>query len=96
MTEYFISSINWIPSEKGGRNKVPPKGTRYCPMIRFCNNEDWSIDFICPDFEETDMIEFKFLVGNAPRGGVEIDKNYAVYEGNKLVAYIKILKIISY
>lgn len=99
MKEYFISSINWMPREKGGREKIPPKGTRYCPMIRLCNNaksEDWSIDFICPDFEKTDIIKFKFLVDDAPKGGVEIDKRYAIYEGNRLVANIKILKIISH
>ena len=98
MKEYFVSSINWISYENGGRKKVPPKGTRYCPMLQICHNtkiEDWSIDFICPDFEETDMIEFKFLVNDVPSGLLEKDEKYFIYEGNKLVAQIKILEIMS-
>lgn len=98
MKEYFVSLINWIPYKEGGRKQLPPKGTRYCPVLRVFRNtkiEDWSIDFICPDFEETDKIEFKFLVSNAPSELLKINEIYNVFEGGKFVAQIRIIEIVS-
>lgn len=98
MKKYFISSIEWISYEKGGRKKLPVKGTRYCPLLRIYHNnvfEDWSMDFVCPDYTETDIIEFKFLVDDAPYELLKISEKYDVYEGNKKVAQVKIIDRIS-
>lgn len=95
MIKYFISQIDWIPYEEGGRKKFPPEGVRYCPLIRIngvANYEDWSIDFICPDFEKTNLIKFKFLVDNAPYELIKNNMNYYIYEGNKKVAKLKIIE----
>ena len=91
---YFIANIAWIPYEEGGRKKRPPKGTRYCPLISIYRNgncEMWSIDFICPDFDETKTIEFNFLVNDAPSDLVRNNVFYDVFEGNRKVAKIFVL-----
>ncbi len=69
MNKDFISQIDWISYEEGGRKKIPSEGVRYCPLIRIgraIGYDEWSIDFICPDFEETNLIKFRFLVDDAP------------------------------
>ena len=88
MKTYFISQIEWVSFEKGGRRVIPPKGIRYCPIIMIDGKEreKWSIDFVCPDFSETDLIEFSFLVDDAPTEKIKIEKTYDLYEGNKKVA----------
>ena len=89
MKAYFISKIEWVSFEKGGRRVIPPKGTRYCPIIMLDGEEGkkWSIDFICPDFNETDLIEFSFLVDDdAPTEKIIPKKTYDLFEGNKKVA----------
>lgn len=94
MKRYFTSSIKWISYEDGGRKKLPPKGIRYCPLLRINHNddfEDWSIDFICSDYAKTDIIEFKFLVDDAPYELIEVSEEYDVYEGSKKVAQVKII-----
>ena len=94
MKKYFIAHIYWKSFREGGRRKIPPEGTRYCPLLDFsCKNlnAQWSIDFICPNFEETDKIEFKFLVDDAPCELLEVGEFYDVREGGKVVAKIKLL-----
>ncbi len=88
MKIYFFSKIEWVSVEKGGRNNISLKGTRYCPIIMIDDEEGkkWSIDFVCPDFSETDLIEFSFLVDDAPTEKIIIKKTYDLYEGNKKVA----------
>lgn len=93
--KYFISQIEWVPYGEGGRKKVPLKGIRYCPLIRIYGTvsyEEWSIDFICPDFKETNLIKFKFLVDDAPCELLEKNMTYNIYEGNKKVAKLKIIE----
>lgn len=94
MKTYFTSIIEWVDLEKGGRKKIPPKGTRYCPIIQLNDKErtKWSIEFICPDFFKTDVIEFTFLVDNAPIEQIMINKTYNLYEGNKMVASLYVKK----
>lgn len=94
MKSGFTAHIEWIAYENGGRRSVPPKGTRYCPLIRLCENErcvEWSIDFICPDFSETNLVDFSFLVKEAPINLVELDREYDVFEGAKKVAKIRVI-----
>ena len=98
MKRYYIASVKWISLENGGR-KMPCKGTRYCPIIRLNqvnDYEDWSIDFICPDFSKESHIRFKFLVDNGPDHLIKINQKYEICEGNKKVAEIIIKKIINY
>lgn len=95
MKKYFISRICWISYQEGGRKKIPSEGTRYCPLIRIngaVSHEEWSIDFICPDFKKTDLIKFQFLVDAAPCELIEKNMNYNIYEGNRKVAQLKIIE----
>lgn len=95
MKKYFICQIDWISYEEGGRKKIPSKGVRYCPLIRIngaVSYEEWSIDFICPDFKETDLIKFQFLVDDAPCELIEKNMDYNIYEGNRKVARLKIIE----
>lgn len=95
MVKYFIAEIFWIAYEEGGRNKLPPTGTRYCPLLHFwgmSKNEEWSIDFICPNFEKTNVIKFKFLSEEAPDELIDINEFYNICEGNKKVARLKVIE----
>ena len=94
MRNYYIAQIKWLSNTEGGRKKIPPKGTRYCPLIRIYNKvnyEEWSIDFMCPDFTKTNIINFNFLAKDVSHNLIEKDKSYEIYEGNKRVAEIKIV-----
>lgn len=88
----YIAKIQWLSNENGGRKKLPPKNTRYCPIIQLDNDEKkYSIDFICPDFSKTDLIEFSFLVDNAPTELIENNHYYDLSEGEKTVATVLVL-----
>ena len=94
MRSVFIARIKWIPFEDGGRSVLIPQGVRYCPIIHIPSNKstiEWSIDFISPNFKETDIIEFKFLSNNAPEELLKCGEIYGLFEGPKKVAIIKIL-----
>lgn len=94
MENYFIASIDWLSGEQGGRKAIPKEGTRYCPLLKISSDVDsmeWSIDFICPDFNETNIIKFKFLVNTAPSHLIEKNSKYEIYEGNRKVAEVKII-----
>lgn len=56
------------------------------------NYEEWSIDFICRDFKETDLIKFQFLVEDAPCGLIKKNMDYNIYECNRKVAELKIIE----
>lgn len=90
MYNEFCARIEWIPFEKGGRNSIPPIGTRYCPIIRTQNNEGWSIDFTVPDSMHNGSFLFHFLSDSAPGDMICVGKSYDVYEGLKKVARIYI------
>ena len=94
MKNSFVARIKWITFENGGRSTVIPQGVRYCPIIKISDDKvagDWSIDFISPDFNETDIIEFRFLSNYAPEELLKCGKIYGLFEGSKKVAVIKIL-----
>ena len=59
MKQILIAKIKWISRDEGGRTTIPLEGTRYCTIIDIESDvERWSIDFICPNFESVDVIEF--------------------------------------
>lgn len=95
MKKYFSAKIKWISLEDGGRKKIPPEGTRYCPIIKIDNQsvyEDWSIDFTCPNWTLYDTVKFCFLIEDAPVGMIRVGSSYNLYEGKKKVAVIKIIE----
>lgn len=89
---FFKSKITWYSQADGGRKNIPSVGIRYCPIIKIdiCKNS-WSIDFICPDFTKTDIIQFSFLVDDAPKDIIEVGKNYDLYEGGRKVALVSVV-----
>ena len=86
MNRCYIAEIEWIPFEKGGRRKAPAEGVRYCPIIDLGTSENWSIDFVCPDFSKTNMIKFSFLSESAPDNLIESSQKYMLKEGARKVA----------
>lgn len=88
MNRCYIAEIEWIPFEKGGRRKTPAEGVRYCPIIDLGTSENWSIDFVCPDFSKTNMIKFSFLSESAPDNLIESSQKYMLKEGTREVAYL--------
>lgn len=88
MKKYYAARVMWIKEQDGGR-KIPPEGTRYCPIIGLSSeNNYWSIVFDCPDFSKTDRIIFSFLSDDAPEEAIEKAKCYELFEGNRRVAFI--------
>lgn len=92
MKTYFIAGIKWFNAREGGRTKKPAMGARYCPILDIETKEKWSIDFICPDFEKTNIIRFSFLVDEVPIDRIEFSKQYFLYEGDRRVAMIVVEK----
>ena len=96
MKDFFTARIEWISYGNGGRRKIPPQGTRYCPLIQLYEKEqcvEWSIDFNCPNFSETDLVIFRFLVEDAPTNLIELGEEYIVCEGSKKVAKIQVIEV---
>lgn len=94
MKKVFTANIKWKSYSEGGRKAVPEMGTHYCPLIRFeDNSKEWSLDFICPNFQETSEIEFSFLVDSAPYDKIHINTSYMLFEGRKNVAAIYVTGI---
>ncbi len=92
--QHYIARITWI--SEGRRKKIPPEGTRYCPIIDLATESDtWSIDFVCPDFEKIDVIEFSFFASNAPDHMIHKGERYDLLEGSKKAAEITIVDICS-
>ena len=90
--QHYMARITWI--SEGGRKKIPPEGTRYCPIIDLPTESDtWSIDFVCPNFEKSDVIEFSFLDSNGPDHMIQNNEIYDLYEGSKKIAQITIIDI---
>ena len=96
MKKGFKAKINWMMHKDGGRKNLPSQGTRYCPLIQINSGEKqsvWSIDFVCPNFKETNIISFTFLVEDAPDELLESNKIYNIYEGAKKVAELEIIEL---
>lgn len=97
MKKIYTAEITWISKKDGGRNSIPLKGTRYCPIIEIDASEKthWSIDFICPDFSCTNIIKFSFISSDAPEDKIRINKEYALYEGRRKTGVVKVFKIFN-
>lgn len=93
MKRIYIAKIKWVSSYDGGRKRPPSEGVRYCPIVMFDEKDNcrWSIDFICPNFEITNLIRFTFLSDDAPMDKIKIGFEYYLYEGNKKVAQINVI-----
>ena len=91
------ASICWIPYEEGGRSSPPPAGTRYCPLVYFVDVEEpsntWSADFVCTESNENNcsIVDFSYLVDDAPIQNLDSGKRFSLYEGLNLVANGEIL-----
>lgn len=92
MNKKHLAKITWFSEDEGGRKIIPPEGVRYCPIIGTVQeNNIWSIDFICPDFSKTNIIEFSFLSADAPEGLIALNERYCLFEGTKKVAEIYVI-----
>jgi hypothetical protein len=90
--------VEWIPFEKGGRQKHLPENTRYCPIIVFPEEktEDvWSAEILTNSINDNNesMIDISFLFPEkAPLRLLEPGIKFELYEGRKLVASGVILR----
>lgn len=94
MKKVVKAQITWITHENGGRKNPPLPGTRYCPIVIFNamdqkNDEFWSADFICTqvDTKMNSIVDFAFLVEDAPMGYLVKGNEFELFEGNKKVAF---------
>ena len=88
---FFNAKVKWIDHNAGGRINKPCLGARYYPIIRISDNEHWSIDCICPDFEITDLMVFTMFSDLAPTERILENTYYGLYEGNNRVAEVFII-----
>lgn len=99
MKKVVKAQITWITQENGGRNKPPLPGTQYCPIVIFDDmeqnkNEFWSADFICTEIDDkmNSIVDFTFLVEDAPMDYLVKGNKFELFEGNKKVASGKIIE----
>ncbi len=91
MKSYVVAKVSWLSFEEGGRKKIPPKGTRYCPIIKVNNvnlHGEWSVDFMCTEIDQNRkcVVRLGFLSPKAPIQLLVKDTGFELFEGNKKVA----------
>lgn len=97
MKKIVIAEVKWIPEELGGRSVLPPKGGKYCPIIRFNDTGnsrcDWSAEILCTGMDGNfiSIIELSYLMDEAPFENLKLGNAFKLYEGAKLVAEGKVL-----
>ena len=67
---------------------LPPKGTKYCPIIKFDNimlKDAWSVCFICTGQKES-IVEIGFLSDRAPAMPLQKGYCFDLYEGRRKTA----------
>lgn len=94
MKKVVKAQITWIAHENGGKKNPPVPGTRYCPIVVFDamdknKNEFWSADFICTEVDArmNSIVDFTFLVDDAPMSYLVKGNKFELFEGNKKVAF---------
>lgn len=94
MEKVVKAQITWVAKENGGRNNPPALGTRYCPIVVFdtmdlSRDKFWSADFICTevDAKMNSIVDFAFLVEEAPTEFLTNGNKFKLFEGNKKVAF---------
>ncbi len=94
MKKIVKAQITWITQENGGRKNPPVIGTRYCPIVVFDTmdkgkGEFWSADFICTEVnvKMNSIVDFAFLVEDAPTEYLVNGNKFELFEGNKKVAF---------
>lgn len=99
MKKVVKAQITWVTQKNRGRKNPPTPGTRYCPIVVFDamaknRNEFWSADFICTevDTKMRSIVDFAFLVEDAPTEFLVDGNKFELYEGNKKVAFGVILE----
>ena len=91
MKIWMQANVKWIPFEKGGRQKLVPNNTRYCPIIVFpeAKTEDfWSAEILTNSITNDDesTIDISFLMPEAPFELLKPGAKFELYEGKKYVA----------
>jgi hypothetical protein len=91
--------IEWIPTELGGRKKLPPGEPPLWTVLRFCSEpwpapEAWSagvrkIQILDSPYKW--LVEIIYRVPEAPHHMLQPDVEFELYEGKKLVARGKII-----
>lgn len=95
--KYVKAVIEWIRKEHGGRSKVPPVGTRYCPIINILNETEegfsWSADITIEQYvtQYSCYVSLKYLSEQAPYNKLKNGEEFELYEGERLVAKGKII-----
>jgi hypothetical protein len=82
--------LSWIPMSSGGRS-ILPVGIRYCPLLVMSRGDDtgvsWSASVFNKEIDGGDSIAtVAYLVDNAPHHLLKEGAEFALYEGQKIVA----------
>jgi hypothetical protein len=100
MGKSVLAKVYWVPPEEGGRTFLP-SGKNYSTIARFPEDSGtwlqaaWSIvlEFDDPPAAQGNpsMAKARFLAGQAPVDRLKPGRAFALYEGNKKVAMVKIV-----
>ena len=87
------AKLNWIPFEQGGRKTIIiGEKLKYCPIIKYDNEdlakEAWSvfIDSSMLSGNNVTYITLTYFSDEAPFEKLQVGKEFALFEGRKLVA----------
>lgn len=105
MSKSHRVTVNWIPSQEGGRKSLP-SGKQYITTCRFQQDTDdtwyqeaWSmvLEFDTPPTQQgySCIGKAHFLANNAPNNRLQPGSRFELYEGKRKVAKVEVLTVAS-
>lgn len=95
MTKKTVKAmVCWVP---GGRSAPPPAGMRYSTIVFFDDEpkdgSTWSADFITTAVDDShcSVVDFSYLVEEAPFENLTSGRTFKLYEGHRLAAEGRVL-----
>jgi hypothetical protein len=92
MKKVMQAEIRWVHASEGGKTHFPIKWDRYNPLVEFENDikkegTTWSSDMTFLEVnDEYSIVEFSYLVDEAPYENMHQGHKFKLFEGPKLVA----------
>jgi len=105
MSKSHRVTVNWIPSQEGGRKSLP-SGKQYITICRFQEDTDdtwyqeaWSmvLEFDTPPTQQgySCIGKAHFLANHAPTNRLRPGSRFELYEGKRKVAKVEVLTVAS-
>ena len=92
MEKVMLAEVRWVHVSQCGKNHFPREWDRYTPLVEFENDiraegTSWSSDMTFVEVtDEYSIVEFSYLVNEAPYENIYPGHKFKLYEGLRLVA----------